>query len=71
MKRRLTHTDDAVVIHAIDAGKGSGPWQELAVRRACMDAMRKVKKDETWLDMVCDCRANQPSKEAERREDEK
>lgn len=51
------HTDKSVVLHDTEVGKGSGPWQALAVRRACTDVMRKIRQDGEWVDTMCYCRS--------------
>jgi len=46
-----------VVLHNTEVGKGSGPWHEIAVRRACAEVIKKMKGDKEWIEGVCDCRA--------------
>jgi hypothetical protein len=50
-------SDHLVVIHDSEVGKGSGPWQELAVRRACAEVIKKMKGDKEWMEGICDCQA--------------
>jgi endoribonuclease Dicer len=45
-----------VIIHDTEVGKGRGPWQEMAVRRACTEVMGKIKGDMNWLEGICGCR---------------
>jgi hypothetical protein len=52
-------SDHLVVIHDSEVGKGSGPWQELAVRRACAEVIERMKGDKEWIEGVCDCRAKE------------
>jgi hypothetical protein len=52
-------SDHLVVLHGTEAGKGSGPWQELAVRRACAEVIKKMKGDKEWIEGVCDCQAKE------------
>jgi hypothetical protein len=52
-------SDRLVVIHDSEVGKGSGPWQELAVRRACAEVIKRMKGDKEWIEGMCDCRAKE------------
>jgi hypothetical protein len=52
-------SDHLVVIHDSEVGKGSGPWQELAVRRACAEVIKKMKGDKEWIESICDCQAKE------------
>lgn len=58
---RMVGSDILVLLHGTEVGKGSGPWQELAVRRACAEAIKKMKYDREWIEGVCDCRAKEKS----------
>ena len=51
----LMVSDLTVIIHDTEVGKGSGPWQELAVRRACTEVMKKIRGDMNWIEGICDC----------------
>lgn len=53
-------SDGLVVVHGTEVGKGSGPWQELAVRRACAEVIGKIREDKEWIEGVCDCRGKPP-----------
>jgi dsRNA-specific ribonuclease len=48
--------DDLVIIHGQEVEKGSGPWSELAVRRACAQVMKKIKGEPSWIEEVCICK---------------
>ena len=50
-------SDHAVVLHGTEVGKGSGPWQEIAVRRACAEVIKTMKGDKDWIEGICDCQA--------------
>jgi hypothetical protein len=52
-------SDHLVVIHDSEVGLGSGPWQELAVRRACAEVIKQMKGDKEWIESICDCQAKE------------